>query len=100
MPRPYVKFTKDQKRPAKIPLSGIFIVPTDEETTIMEKWIGVGFRKNYKSLPPGSAVYKKESEGLPGNWNFNVQVVTSKTFFYTLWTPAAWLSDEVSVIIV
>lgn len=39
---------------------------------------------------------KLEEELWPRVFDFRVEVISQKTWFYKIWTPAAWLSGSVS----
>jgi len=39
--------------------------------------------------------YKSPEENLSPSFQFTVVEITSKTWFYALWTPVEWLTGEV-----
>ena len=93
VPRPFMKLVKGVDRVQKIPLSPPLDPTSLADVLIMETWLKIGVRK---SKDEEGRWYSKKEDKMPWRWNFTELEVRSKSFFYTMWTPEEWLSDQVN----
>ena len=88
-----MKLVKGVDRVQKIPLSPPLDPTSHADVLIMETWLKIGVRK---SKDEEDRWYSKKEDKIPWRWNFTELEVRSKSFFYTMWTPEEWLSDQVN----
>lgn len=93
--RPYVLFTTGPKKmPSPYPLSDPTAPPSVDDVDVMTKWLEVGLKPGYKKTNV-KIKYNDFEESLSPSWDFRDVCISSKTWFYTLWTADEWLTDEV-----
>jgi hypothetical protein len=81
--------------PSPYPLSDPTAPPSVDDVDVMKKWLEVGLKPGYKKTNV-KIKYNDFEESLSPSWDFRDVCISSKTWFYTLWTAEEWLTDEVS----